>query len=123
VPGRGQWVRDGRLDRLHPIVELAALERDLADRGLCLEDVFLGCGLEIRFTAFWSSASFSLTIRSMRASWSSRHSRARVAPVRKNAFCAVKMGSYGLEERVSVMFTVPSYEFGERVSAMFTFPS
>ena len=24
VPGRGQWFRDGRLDRLHPIVELAA---------------------------------------------------------------------------------------------------
>src|SRR6516165_6341915 len=60
VPGRGQWFRDGRLDRLHPIVELAALEGDLADRGLCLEDDSSEAVLKSDFTASCNSASFSL---------------------------------------------------------------
>jgi hypothetical protein len=52
-----------------------------------------------------------------------RHLRARVAPVRKSAFCAVKMGSYGLEERESAAFAAPSYGSEQRMSGMFTVPS
>ena len=39
--------RRGRLGRLHPILERALLERDFAEAGLRLEDVFLTGGLEI----------------------------------------------------------------------------
>jgi hypothetical protein len=47
VPGGRQRPRHGCLDRLHPVLELALLECDLAEAGERLEDLLLTGGLEI----------------------------------------------------------------------------
>src|SRR5262249_1114168 len=47
MPGGGERPRHGRLGRRHPILELALLERDLAEACERLEDLLLTGGLEI----------------------------------------------------------------------------
>src|SRR5262249_50225424 len=47
MPGGRERPRHGSLSRSHPILELALLERDLAEAGEHLEDLLLTGGLEI----------------------------------------------------------------------------
>src|SRR5215813_6734664 len=47
MPGGGERPRHRRLGRRHPILELALLERDLAEACERLEDLLLTGGLEI----------------------------------------------------------------------------